>query len=363
MWFQFSLVINSNWRAHFSFCRVMFANKSQFGIDISWRFVFHNISYVTTHVNGSVFGKERKKWAHQWNFTMICYRNPREHCTYFSNWQRFPSMSIRLLWEKVRSRWHSFLCLFSFSLKCPAKIDFTFPLEGVHLTDEFRDNVNRFKKVPAIVDRGFQLSESVAIFRYIVNRNKIDDQWYPENLQIRARIDEYLEWQHYNTRQTCAQYFMLKYMKPRTIGPSAGDAQIIASAETQMVQSLDMIENLWLRPGCFISGTNQLSFADILAACEIEQPSKSCTAYSSIKKNSNLLKYLSYTFSINSNFRLWSNWKSTKFEWMAKTGTKANKSRLWWGTCSVVQASGAGSIQIISKSGHFNWNWYFSWIF
>lgn len=145
--------------------------------------------------------------------------------------------------------------------------------KGVHLTDEYRDNVNRFKKVPAIVDNGFQLSESVAIFRYLAARNKIDDQWYPKNDQIRGRIDEYLEWQHYHTRQTCAQYFMLAYMKPLTIGSSPGDAQVIASAETQMNQTLDMIENLWLRPGRFISGTNQLSFADILAACEIEQPS------------------------------------------------------------------------------------------
>lgn len=148
-----------------------------------------------------------------------------------------------------------------------------FGFAGVHLTDEFRDNVNRFKKVPAIVDNGFQLSESVAIFRYLASRNQIDDHWYPKNDQVRARIDEYLEWQHYHTRQTCAQYFMLRYMKPRTVGPSPGDAQIVASAETQMNQALDKIENLWLRPGCFISGTNQLSFADVLAACEIEQPS------------------------------------------------------------------------------------------
>lgn len=136
--------------------------------------------------------------------------------------------------------------------------------------------MNRFKKVPAIVDNGFQLSESIAIFRYLTSEHKVEDQWYPKNNKIRARIDEYLEWQHYNTRQTCAQYWMLKYMKPRTIGPSAGDTQIVASAETQMNKTLDMIENLWLRPGCFISGTNQISFADILAACEIEQPGKKC---------------------------------------------------------------------------------------
>lgn len=148
--------------------------------------------------------------------------------------------------------------------------------QGVHLTDEYRDNVNRFKKVPAIVDNGFQLSESVAIFRYLVSRNQesIDDQWYPKNDQIRGRIDEYLEWQHTNTRLTCSQYFILKYLKPRTIGFSPDDINVIASAEKQMGKTLDKIENLWLKPGRFISGTNQLSFADLLAACELEQTSK-----------------------------------------------------------------------------------------
>lgn len=157
--------------------------------------------------------------------------------------------------------------------------------KGIHLTDEFRDNVNRFKKVPAIVDNGFQLSESVAIFRYLARRhsNQIDDQWYPKNDKVRARIDEYLEWQHVNIRQTCAQYFILKYLKPRTIGTSPDDYNIVASAEKQMGQTLDIFENLWLKPGRFLSGTNKLSFADILAACELEQPSK----FSSIKLKTN----------------------------------------------------------------------------
>lgn len=148
--------------------------------------------------------------------------------------------------------------------------------KGVHLTDEYRDNVNRFKKVPAIVDNGFQLSESVAIFRYLVSRNsnQIDDQWYPKNDRVRARVDEYCEWQHTQIRQTCAQYFILKYMKPRTIGSSPDDVNIIASAEKQMAKTLDKFENLWLKPGRFISGTNKISFADLLAACELEQPSK-----------------------------------------------------------------------------------------
>lgn len=134
--------------------------------------------------------------------------------------------------------------------------------------------MNRFKKVPAINDNGFQLSESVAIFRYLTSQHNIDDHWYPKDPKVRGRIDEYLEWQHVNTRQTCAQYFILTYLKPRTIGKSPGDAQVVASAEKQMIEVLDLIENLWLKPGHFISGTNKLSFADVLAACEIDQTSR-----------------------------------------------------------------------------------------
>lgn len=127
--------------------------------------------------------------------------------------------------------------------------------------------------MPAIVDNGFQLSESVAIFRYLAKRNKISDPWYPKDHQVRARIDEYLEWQHTNTRQTCTQFFILSYLKVRTIGSSPDDAQIIASARKQMSKTLDLLETLWLKPGHYISGTDQISFADVLAACELEQTS------------------------------------------------------------------------------------------
>ncbi len=67
-------------------------------------------------------------------------------------------------------------------------------IKGVHLTDEYRNNINRFQKVPALVDNSFQLSESIAIFRYIAAKEKFNDHWYPKDLQKRGRIDEYLEW-------------------------------------------------------------------------------------------------------------------------------------------------------------------------
>lgn len=143
----------------------------------------------------------------------------------------------------------------------------------MHLTDEYKKTVNRFQKVPAIVDNDYQLAESIAIFRYLTAKNNVADHWYSSDIAVRGRIDEYLEWQHNNTRSTCSNYFILKYLKPRVAGKAPDDDRIIASAQKQMEHTLDEIERYWLKEcGPFIAG-DDLSFADLLAACELEQPS------------------------------------------------------------------------------------------
>lgn len=118
----------------------------------------------------------------------------------------------------------------------------------------------------------------MAIFRYLAekNKNKIPDHWYPKDLKIRGRVDEYLEWQHANTRMTCTYYFILKYLKPRTTGKEPGDDQVVLSSLKQLEETLDMFEDLWLEdtPNTFIGGRSDISFADLLAATEMEQPSK-----------------------------------------------------------------------------------------
>lgn len=160
---------------------------------------------------------------------------------------------------------------------------------GVHHTEHFRQTVNRFGKLPAIVDgpaaNEFKLSESVAIFRYLIARDRqqqlaperlVADHWYPEDLRQRAAIDEYLEWQHTNTREACSYYFILKYMKQRTVGREPGDDNVIGSALRQMEKTLDKIEDLWLvgdgAGAGFLGGQAQVSIADLLAAAELEQP-------------------------------------------------------------------------------------------
>jgi len=144
---------------------------------------------------------------------------------------------------------------------------------GEHLADEFKQ-INRFQKVPCIIeDDGLKLSESVAIFRYLMTKNTgIDEHWYPKDIQSRAHVDEYLEWQHNNTRMGCAMYFQAKWLLPLMTGKPTSESKIVM-AQTHMENVLDLLENVWLQSNekDFLT-SKEISFADILAACELEQP-------------------------------------------------------------------------------------------
>lgn len=146
-----------------------------------------------------------------------------------------------------------------------------------HLSDEFKA-INRFQKVPCIDDDGFKLSESVAIFRYVMQSKKdyFDDHWYPNDNKSRAMIDEYLEWQHNNTRLGCAMYFQSKFLIPKMSGQPVSENKVQAFKK-QMEGALTSLENIWLESADkqFIA-SKEISFADILAACELEQPKMVC---------------------------------------------------------------------------------------
>jgi len=52
--------------------------------------------------------------------------------------------------------------------------------KGEHLTDEFKETLNRFQKVPFIHHGEFKLSESVAIVSYLSReyRELVPENWY-----------------------------------------------------------------------------------------------------------------------------------------------------------------------------------------
>ncbi|XP_058798019.1 uncharacterized protein LOC131668137 [Phymastichus coffea] len=140
--------------------------------------------------------------------------------------------------------------------------------KGEHLQPEF-EKINPMKKVPVIEHKGLHLTESVAILRYLCREFRVDDHWYPKDSQAQARVDEYLEWQHLNTRLHCASYFWIKYLLPKMQGEPPKPNKV-AQYEERMIECLDQIEKVWLYDKMFLAGY-QITIADLLGACEIEQ--------------------------------------------------------------------------------------------
>lgn len=150
--------------------------------------------------------------------------------------------------------------------KCPIALR-----KWEHTTPEYLQNVNRFGKVPAIVDgKNFKLAESIAILRYLAREFTVPDHWYPRDSRRRARVDEYLEWQHSNTRLHCAGY--VRYVWRGPLRGETMDPRVAKRLKAEMVGCLDFIEtNVLQRDVHFIAG-DEISIADLVAACEIEQP-------------------------------------------------------------------------------------------
>ncbi|XP_036333639.1 glutathione S-transferase theta-1 [Rhagoletis pomonella] len=138
-----------------------------------------------------------------------------------------------------------------------------------HLKPEYKE-INRFQKVPAIVDEDFHLGESVAIVRYLSDKGKFSEALYPKALQHRARVDEFLEWQHLGVRFGCTSYFLdmwlfpISGIKPK---PSAEKAAMLCkNMETQ----LKILEEIWLKDNNFVV-ENEITVADLFGCCEVEQ--------------------------------------------------------------------------------------------
>ncbi|XP_076435268.1 glutathione S-transferase theta-1-like [Babylonia areolata] len=140
--------------------------------------------------------------------------------------------------------------------------------KGEHLSKEYT-RVHPFNLVPAVTDGNFHLTESLAIVDYVVNTQQIADHWYPSDIQKRARVMEYLHWQHLNTRAQCALLFQHLLIIPRTSGKPVDQEQV--SKQRKAVQKVvQKLENYFLKNTPFIS-SQVITVADLFAACELMQ--------------------------------------------------------------------------------------------
>jgi glutathione S-transferase len=146
-------------------------------------------------------------------------------------------------------------------------------------------DVNPRGQMPVIDDKGFVLAEMPAILSYLADKYGWEDL-YPQNLQIRGRINAYLH-SHHSLTRLATMKLMAPYVQVAFGGPILGSSysyifnkclQESMSGEEQLAegkvvveQLFDYIEEVLLKHQNFIGETEQASIADIACYDEIAQ--------------------------------------------------------------------------------------------
>lgn len=141
--------------------------------------------------------------------------------------------------------------------------------EGYQYGEEF-GKINPLRKFPTIKDGDFCLAESVAIMIYLADKFHTPDHWFPADLQKRARVNEYLSWQHTSIRMHGAKIIWFKILIPEVLGAEVPKEKI-ENAEENLNVALQLFQDKFLQDKPFIVG-DQISLADLVAIVEIMQP-------------------------------------------------------------------------------------------
>ncbi|XP_041936136.1 glutathione S-transferase theta-1b isoform X1 [Alosa sapidissima] len=110
----------------------------------------------------------------------------------------------------------------------------------------------------------------IAIMMYLSEKFQTPDHWYPTDIQKRARVNEYLSWQHTAVRMHGTRVFWLRLMIPKMLGEEVPKDKMAAALE-DLDGSLQLIEEKFLQDRPFIAG-DDISLADLVAIVEIMQP-------------------------------------------------------------------------------------------
>ncbi|CAL1268839.1 unnamed protein product [Larinioides sclopetarius] len=113
-------------------------------------------------------------------------------------------------------------------------------------------------------------SFSVAMVRYLAREFPIQDNWYPQDSKAQARVDEYLEWQHLNTRLFGSMVFRERVITP-LLQQKPVNEEKLQFYKKGFLNILKEIEEGFLKDRPYLCG-DSISVADIFCACEVEQP-------------------------------------------------------------------------------------------
>ena len=142
--------------------------------------------------------------------------------------------------------------------------------KGENLTDDLI-KLNPLYYIPFIIDhenKDFRLTESHAIMKYLLRSrpNNFPSSLYPSDPISAAKIDEYLDWHHGNTRKTA--FYILKINVP-DFDLHKGYTQ--EKLNSDFKDALWTMENYFLLGDQYIGGMKEMSLADISAFFELLQ--------------------------------------------------------------------------------------------
>lgn len=148
----------------------------------------------------------------------------------------------------------------------------------IHLREIFisgDQNLLRLQQIPTIIDGDLELTESIAIIRYMIAKyeSSVEDFWYPKDAKKRALIEEYFSWAANNmytlgeNRDDHEMTLLRKFKDPLLITGQRNE-----KLEKNLNKALDALEEQWMDRE-FITG-NEMTIADLFTACDVEQTSR-----------------------------------------------------------------------------------------
>ena len=158
------------------------------------------------------------------------------------------------------------------------------PIELIADPNEM-EGINPRGQIPVIDDDGFILTEMPAILTYLATKHSWLDM-YPDDIQLRARISQYLHAHHSLTRLATIKLMAphvlvafggiptsnpLSVINDTSIQESMSNPNGLEAGQELIGQVVDFLEASYLHSQDFIAGTAQASIADLACYEEIGQ--------------------------------------------------------------------------------------------